>query len=319
MLRRYAIGVVITNLAVILWGAFVRATGSGAGCGSHWPMCNGEVIPRAPSVETAIELTHRVTSGLALLMVVALLVLALVKRPKGHPLRAAAVLAMVFMLLEAAVGAGLVLLELVATNQSVARAWWMAAHLTNTFLLVASLTLCARYAAPDARAEWRANGVAGMIFAALLGTMVVGVTGAITALGDTLFPAGSLGEGIAEDFAPTAHFLQRLRIWHPVTAILVGLFVAGSSGLGAMLRPGPATKKLAVVVGALFLAQIGAGFLNLALLAPVWMQLVHLLLADLVWIALVLLGAELLGTAPATAAREAHTAQGPEAHRAETL
>lgn len=296
MLRRYAYGVLGANLAVILWGAFVRATGSGAGCGSHWPTCNGHVIPRAESLETLIELTHRLTSGVAFLLVLALMIAALRARPKGHPMRAAAVLAFIFMVLEAAIGAGIVLLRLVADNQSIARAGWMSAHLLNTFLLVAFLALTAWWSKPDAVGlDFRQrSSIAWLIGLALLGTMLVGMTGAVTALGDTLFPAESLAEGLRQDLSPTAHFLIRLRIWHPVSAVLIGLYTVSAAGLVAMLRPELVVRRTALVLVVLFLAQIGGGFINLLLLAPVWMQMVHLLMADAVWIALVILGAEAL-------------------------
>ncbi len=293
MLRRVAWGVLAYNLAVILWGAFVRATGSGAGCGSHWPTCNGEVLPRDPSVETLIELTHRVTSGVAFLLVLGVMIAALRARPKGHPMRGAAVASFVFMVLEAAVGAGLVLLELVADNQSMARAGWMAVHLVNTFLLVATLALTALWSAPDA-VGMRLRGQGGipvLLGLALLGTLLVGVTGAITALGDTLFPAESLAQGLRDDLSPTAHFLVRLRVWHPVTAVLVGLYAVGAAGMVAIARPDPTVRRAAMAVAGLFLLQIAGGFANLLLLAPTWMQLVHLLMADLLWIALVTLGA----------------------------
>ena len=104
------------NLAVILWGAYVRASGSGAGCGAHWPLCNGEVIPRAPSIATLVEYSHRLTSGLALLGVVALMVWTWRVWGRGHPARRGALLSLIFILTEAAVGAGLVLFELVADN-----------------------------------------------------------------------------------------------------------------------------------------------------------------------------------------------------------
>ena len=142
-LSQFAWGVLAYNLAVILWGAYVRASGSGAGCGAHWPLCNGEVIPRAPSVATLIEYSHRLTSGLALLGVVALLVWTWRACAAGHPARRGAVLSLLFIITEAAVGAGLVLFELVADNATMARAMFMAAHLVNTFLLVAALTLTA--------------------------------------------------------------------------------------------------------------------------------------------------------------------------------
>lgn len=296
MLRRYAVSVLAFNVGVILWGAFVRASGSGAGCGSHWPTCNGEVVPRAESVETLIELTHRLTSGVAFLLVLALMIAALRARPKGHPMRAAAVLSFVFMVLEAAVGAGIVLLELVADNQSIARAAWMSAHLVNTFLLLACLTLSAWWSREDAVGlALRGRSALGWIVGlALLGTILVGVTGAITALGDTLFPARTLREGIAQDLSPAAHFLIRLRVWHPVSAVLVGLYTVAAGGLAWMIRPDPIVRRAAIVLAALFVAQIAGGFVNLVLLAPTWMQMVHLLMADAVWMALVILGAVVL-------------------------
>lgn len=297
----------VYNLGVILWGAFVRATGSGAGCGAHWPTCNGEVVPRSPAIETVIELTHRVTSGLALLLVLAMLVAAFRARPKGHPMRAAAVASFVFIVLEAAVGAGLVLLEYVALNESVARVYWMGAHLVNTFLLVASLALAAHWSKPDAKPVRWSRALLPVLAAALV-VLAIGVTGAVTALGDTLFPTGSLREGMEQDFAATAHFLVRLRVWHPVSAVVGGLFVtAVAVWTGARL---PHTRRYAQALVILFFVQLGGGLLNLVLLAPVWMQLVHLLLADLVWIGLVLLGAETARGLPAGAS-EAPAARVP--------
>src|SRR5689334_9794292 len=160
---RYAWGVLTYTLAVVLWGAFVRATGSGAGCGDHWPVCNGVVIPHAPTVATIIEYTHRLTSGLATVLAVALCVWGVRAHPKGHPVRWAAVLQLVFMLTEGAVGAGLVLLKYVAHNPSVARAFWMAAHLINTFLLIGAQTLTAWFAGGRARLALRGQGLAGAL------------------------------------------------------------------------------------------------------------------------------------------------------------
>ena len=118
---KYAWFVLIYNIFVILWGAYVRATGSGAGCGSHWPTCNGEIIPRADEVETLIEFTHRLTSGLAFLLVLGMLIWALRAYPKGHRVRKASGAAMIFIISESLVGAGLVLFEWVAGNISASR------------------------------------------------------------------------------------------------------------------------------------------------------------------------------------------------------
>ncbi|WP_437960013.1 COX15/CtaA family protein [Sorangium sp. So ce119] len=290
------------TLGVILWGAFVRATGSGAGCGSHWPTCNGDVIPRSPSAATFIEFTHRATSGIAFLLVALQLVWAFVAYPAGHPVRGGASASMLFMITEAAVGAGIVLLEYVAHDASAARALWMAVHLINTFLLVGAMTCTLYWARGGRRVRWRGQGATGALLAvALAGVLAVGVTGAIAALGDTLFAASSLREGIAQDFSPTAHFLLPLRTLHPAVAVVVSAYLLFARGAIAARRPSPLVERLSMATGGLVLLQIGAGLLNLLLLAPVWMQLVHLLLADLLWMVLVTLAAAALGE-PAPAA-----------------
>ncbi|MFL5356599.1 COX15/CtaA family protein [Archangium sp.] len=290
--RRFSWSTLVLTLAVVLWGAFVRATGSGAGCGEHWPVCNGEVVPRAPSVQTLIEYTHRLTSGLVMVLAVVLCVWGLRAHAKGHPVRKAAVLSLVFILTEAAVGAGLVLFKMVAGNESLARAWWMAAHLINTFLLVGAMTLTAWWAGGRERLTWRRQGLTGwLVVGSLVGLLVLGVSGAIAALGDTLFPASSLAHGLSQDVSPGAHLFVRLRVLHPLLAVLVGALVVFAAGMVAKLRPSPAVKRAALQLGVLYALQLVAGLVNVLLLAPVWMQLVHLLLADLVWMTLVRLSA----------------------------
>jgi len=137
----------VVNLLVILWGAWVRASGSGAGCGNHWPLCNGEVIPLSPSMETLTELTHRLTSGLALLLVLAMLVLARRDFAPRHRVRRAAVAALVLIVVEALIGAGLVKFELVGDNDSMHRALTLGAHLVNTQFLLAAIALTGWWAA----------------------------------------------------------------------------------------------------------------------------------------------------------------------------
>lgn len=287
---RFAWKVLAYNVAVVLWGAFVRATGSGAGCGRHWPRCNGTVIPRNPSVETLIEFTHRATSGIALLAVVAMLWMAFRRFPAGHAARKGAGWSMVLMLTEAGVGASLVLLELVAGNTSSARAWWMAAHLMNTFLLLAAIALTAWWAGGGPRIRLRGQGFAAFLaLAPIVLTLLVGVTGAITALGDTLFPKTTVG------LTGGTHFLERLRIVHPLLAVATGVIAVGAGSALRHLRPDPTTARLTRAVGMLFGIQVFAGIWNVVLLAPVWMQIVHLLLADVLWLVLVLAAASALG------------------------
>ena len=293
-LSRFAWGVLAYNIAVILWGAYVRASGSGAGCGSHWPLCNGEILPRAASAATLIEFSHRATSGIALSSVVVLLVWTLRATAAGHPARSGAWASLFFMLMEAAVGAGLVLFQLVADNATMARALFMAVHLVNTFILVAFLTLTAYWLSGGAPIRIRGTGWRGTAAAAgLAGLVLTGVSGAVAALGDTLFPSGSLGEALWSDMSATSHLLIRLRVLHPAIAIATGLVIA--FGVPRLLRgDADPARPLARVAGGLALLQLAAGVVNVVLLAPVWMQIIHLLLADVLWIACVLLAARVL-------------------------
>jgi heme A synthase len=300
---RYARGVLAFNVAVVLWGAYVRASGSGAGCGRHWPACNGRVVPLLQSAKEMVEFAHRASSGVALVLVVVMLAWALRSLPKGHPARGGAAASVAFMVMEALLGAGLVLLRLVEQDASLLRAVSMAAHLTNTLFLLGAITLTAWWAAGGARLRLAGRGpLPWAVLPALLATLVVAVAGAVTALGDTLFPASSLAAGLRQDLSPTAHFLIRLRVLHPALAVATGLLVGVSGFAVRRLRPTPAASRLSRILVALFFAQLAAGALNVVLLAPIWMQIVHLLLADAVWITLVLTAAAALADdAPARA------------------
>ncbi|GAB4112150.1 MAG: hypothetical protein Kow001_13920 [Acidobacteriota bacterium] len=282
------------TVAVILWGAYVRATGSGAGCGSHWPLCNGEIIPRSPELETIIEFTHRLTSGLAFLLVGWLTFRVFRCTGRGHPARSAALSALFFMVTEALVGAGLVLFGLVGENASLTRAWVMAFHLVNTFLLLAALALTAWWLnrPPSRRTDkWIRPAATGTVVLATL--LLVGMSGAVAALGDTLFPAVALAEGFAQDFHPESHILIRLRVYHPALALLSVLVVlVGLQRLGP--APSPTARHWARLTVVLLVSQIAVGLINLWLLAPVVLQMIHLLAADLLWTAAVLAVAERL-------------------------
>jgi heme A synthase len=278
---RFAWGVLAYNVAVVLWGAYVRATGSGAGCGNHWPLCNGEVVPQLASIKRMIEFSHRASSGVDTFLILGLVVWAFRAFPKHHAARLGGVLTATFLVTEAILGALLVKLGLVENNASPARAFADGAHLVNTLTLLACLTLTAWWG--SGRPRLRLQGRDGWLAAVSLGTLVLlGITGAIAALGDTLFPATSLQAGLAQDLDTTANVLLRLRVWHPMIAGATAAWLAFYSLTSK-------SRKLAWTVGGLLAAQLAAGILNLVLLAPVWMQMVHLLLGDALWIALVLL------------------------------
>ena len=219
---------------------------------------------------------------------------------KGHAARWFAIASTVLLLNEALLGALLVKLGYVTGNQSAGRMVLLSIHLSNTLLLVAALTLTARFLATGLR--WarldRAPGF-GWAVAGLAATIGVGVSGSMAALGDTLFPAASLQAAYVQDFGAGAPWLLRLRLVHPVSALLAALFVIWL--VRRSRQPGPVTPSpnrsrcrtfLARLVVLLLVLQFALGIADVLLLAPAWMQLVHLLGADLYWVALVLLAAE---------------------------
>jgi heme a synthase len=298
---RAAYAVLAFNFLVVAWGAYVRASGSGAGCGRHWPKCNGEILPAVKSAATFIEFAHRATSGLALLMVVGLWVASRALFPKGAKVRRFATLSALFMATEALLGAGLVLFEYVAKDASMKRAFSMSLHLCNTFCLLGCIAATAYVAHRKLEPSLRS----GRLWP-LLGMIPVGVSGAIAALGDTLFPATSLGEGLRADLG-AGHIFLKLRTLHPALAVasslLLLLFIAAAQRksqpsqapslapyrTSALAAPPSASQqaraRLATWVRAGVIAQLLLGLVNVALLAPVPIQLMHLLLADAIFVA----------------------------------
>jgi heme A synthase len=283
------------NVLVILWGAYVRATGSGAGCGAHWPLCNGEVVPRAPDAAMLVEFSHRASSGLALAAVLALAVWVWRRVETPHPARRGALWSVVFIVVEALLGAGLVLFQLVARDESLARAIVMPLHLLNTLVLLLCLTLTAHWLSGGAPISLERRARTFAILVALFLLMAgVGVSGAIAALGDTLYPSTTLLEGLKADLSSSGSALLRLRILHPTLGVATAfLLLFGMAALPILpnQRRGLAARRAVIVLAVL---QVVIGFANVWLLAPVWMQLLHLAVADLIWIALVVCAASTL-------------------------
>ncbi len=302
--RRFTLWVLGYNVAVVLWGALVRATGSGAGCGAHWPLCNGTVVPRGAAAETLVEFTHRAMSGLSALLVVALVVWAFRALPRGHAARKSAVAAGLLMIAEALVGAALVLFGWVAHDASPARGWAVAVHLLNTFLLLGAIAFTAALADQPGTVTARGRGALTAALGLGLATMLMsGTTGAVAALGDTLYPARDLAASMAEDLSASAPFLLRLRLVHPFASLAAALVLVVIAR--AVLQSGePRFRTPGLRLLALLGAQLVAGALNVALMAPVWMQLVHLALADLTWIFLVMLTGQVLSGSRAPAAAD---------------
>jgi cytochrome c oxidase assembly protein subunit 15 len=283
------------TLLVVVWGGLVRASRSGDGCGANWPTCNGQFLPSAPQLKTRIEFTHRVLSGASLVLTLALAGWTFARFPKGSGPRRGAATALAFSFSEALIGAAIVLLRLVGADASFTRVVGMGLHLLSTFFLLAALLLTALWAQGTALPQLRGQAPVGTLWwASVLGLLVLGMSGALAALGDTLFPARSLAEGFAQDASPAAHALVRLRVLHPLLALAVSCLLLATAALTSLLRPARAVRRDAVVLGCAVGAQLVVGLLNLALLAPVPVQLVHLLLADVVWLSVVALGAHAL-------------------------
>ncbi|MGC9158714.1 MAG: COX15/CtaA family protein [Terracidiphilus sp.] len=306
-LRRFAWVVLAYFVAVILWGTLVRATGSGAGCGGHWPLCNGTIVQQSASAKTMIEYTHRIMSGISLLAIVGLAVWTFSATARGHLARLAATIAVILTLVEAILGALLVKLGLTATSHSPLRPAYLALHLTNTLLLLAALTLTAHLLGRRTgylRGSVRLVAPFG-IAACILVVLLVGVTGSLAALGDTLFPASSLNQALAQDFSPTSGWLVHWRWMHPAVAFTASIFLVWLLARSTEMTyqrsrpgPGPATgfwnnRRLSALVLLLLVSVYALGILDVALLAPVWVQVAHLLGADTLWITLVVLAARL--------------------------
>jgi cytochrome c oxidase assembly protein subunit 15 len=301
LLPRFAWIVLVYNVAVALWGAVVRATSSGAGCGDHWPLCNGVVVQTHPRLATLIELTHRMTSGITVIAVGVLLVWVFRRTVAGHLARTTVVAATVLIFNESLLGALLVLLRLTADNRSPARAVYLSLHLANTLLLLGALALSAHFLSGGEVFNRRTVRFTQLPLAVtgLASILAVGASGTLAALSDTLFPVTSVRAALAQDFARNAGWLQRLRFLHPVTAVIAGIFICW-----LLLRsvPRPADRTMAMGVLLLLGLQCALGVADVLLLAPLWLQITHLLGADLLWIALVVLAARVCVTAKTNAA-----------------
>ena len=282
---RYAWFVLIFSIGVILMGSLVRATGSGAGCGQSWPTCQGEFVPPLEGA-TAIEFAHRSASGVALLLVIGLAVWVRRSAPKGQSARLGATLAVVAIIGEALIGAMIVLAEWVAEDTSVARAVSVPLHLVNTLFLLAALTLTIFWLSGGRRLDWQRDPrIQLAVLAGGAAIVVIAASGAITALADTLFP----GEALTADFESGSHFLTRLRVIHPILAVISAAIAWWFTGRGTGRRS-KAAKAIPILVGVMLLS----GSMNVLLGVPVWMQLVHLGMADVLWVTYVMASAEAL-------------------------
>jgi len=298
---RFAWALLAFNIPVILWGAYVRVSFSGDGCGAHWPFCAGQVIPQYMAAPMAIEFTHRMMTSVDTVGAILLCIWAFRCFPKAHGVRRYAVLSLIFLFVEALLGAGLVLFRYVAHDQSAGRALYLSAHLTNTMLLLAAFTTTAWFASTGrASAPW--SKLRGRFQGALAASVLVSITGAIAALGDTLFPSTSIAAGLQQDLSSGSSTLLRLRMFHPVVALAGAAIIVWAAASLLKREEDSPSRKAGIRVIVCVLAQILAGAVNIVLLAPIATQMLHLFLADVLWIAVVLMSLE------AAAVRAGHSA-----------
>lgn len=293
---KFAWFVLIYNIIVVVWGVFLRASKSGDGCGQYWLTCHGEVIPSAPELKTVIEFSHRIMSGLDFFIVLALLIWVLKEFPKGRLIRKVAIVSFVFIITEALIGAGLVLTGNTAGADTPYRPFWAIGHLMNTFILLGSLSLTAWMASGGRSFSIRGKGnVIWFLAAGVIGFFLIGSSGSLAALSSMLFETTTLTEGLQQDFSSNSPFLLRLRISHPILSILIGVgFVFLAGWLKSQSEGNLWASRWANTLTVLVLVQLCFGGLTLLLMAPILMQLGHLLLADLMWISFVLMWAAFL-------------------------
>ncbi|MBT8213263.1 MAG: COX15/CtaA family protein, partial [Acidimicrobiia bacterium] len=257
---------VVTTI-VISTGALVRATESGAGCGESWPRCDGALIPVSTDAATVIEFTHRMATLASSIAVGWLVLWALRAVGRHHRVGKAALATAGFFVGEVAIGAFLVIFGWVDQDSSVGRLVVVPLHLVNTFLLLGTITLVARWASGRPSIEWR-GAARRPVAIAIGGMMLVGITGAWNALADTLFPAESVLDALRQEFGNSAELLVRLRVIHPIVAIAVGL-----SLVWFVRRVGPlideSARGFARWVEYIVFGQFVVGILNIALLTPV--------------------------------------------------
>lgn len=283
------------NVVVILWGVFLRASKSGDGCGQHWLTCHGEVIPSAPELKTIIEFSHRLTTGPAFLLVLILFIWALRHFGKRHVVTKMAAVSFFFIITEVLVGAGLVLTGNTAETLTAARPFWAIGHLINTFVLLAFLTFTAWFASGRSDLKYERNPKAlWLILLAVIAILLVGMSGSVAALSSMLFPSETISEGISKDFSTASNILLRLRLSHPILSILTAVYIIFLAGWLRANANERSVTRWSNIVSILILIQIAFGAATLLTLAPILMQLGHLLLADLVWISFVILAASVL-------------------------
>ena len=298
--HKFCLAVLFLALFVILWGAWVRFSHSGDGCGMNWPLCHDEWIPESDSSKTWVEWFHRASSSVFGCFVLFLVFFAFKYFPKNHKVRFWSLMTLVFTISEALIGAFLVLKGLTGQNFSGLRLFILNAHLLNSLFLTASLVLCLRFSSGAVSIPLKKIGSLAGLY------LIIALTGSIASLSNTLFPSTSLRGGWVMDFDANSPWIVHLRLWHPVTAILIGGVVLfyllwsftgknyfiqlrelfkNKKSIFCKLKELINSNRKLLLICFLFLGLFTGGA-TLLTLSPVIMKMIHLLTAYLVWISI---------------------------------
>lgn len=277
---------IIYTLLVILWGAWVRISHSGDGCGDTWPLCQGRLIPEAEQQKTWVEYTHRLMSGLYGLFVLGLYLWGKKVYTTLHPARKAGLFTLLFMCTEALLGAKLVLFKLVGTDSSFFRLFAISLHQINSLLLMGS-TLVWMLQSQLPLSSTHGNSFHFKKLSYIWLVILIATTGAWAALASTLFPTSSLAQGWAEDLSAHSHFLLKLRIVHPLLALIAGTCIAVFFWRRYQSASSPELQKKALQNSVFFSVALVFGILTLLMLSPIWMKLAHLAIAHGIFISIV--------------------------------
>ena len=284
IINKLSLSGLVVSVFSIIAGAIVRATGSGDGCGSSWPTCNGEIIPKLNTPSELIEFSHRSISGILLIITLIIFVKSFNDEVPILQKRIIWFLTF-FVVLEALIGAVIVVYEWGGLNSSTPRIVAVPLHLINTFGLLGTYTLLFHLTknSKTSLINFFDRGFKIGLFLFLLS----GATGSIAALADALFPSESFLSGLAEDFDSKSQILTRLRILHPLSASALSVYLYSEANrLQSEYKVITKNIKLLILLGVLL------GVLNVVSNIILPLSILHLLIADLLWIVYVYKSAE---------------------------
>lgn len=281
----YAKAGLLLSIASILAGAFVRATGSGDGCGATWPTCKGKIIPALSDTSELIEFSHRSVSGV--LLVVTLIIFTKTRKfQKDSLVRTVTNYLTFFVIFEALIGAVIVIFEWVGLNSSLPRIIAVPIHLVNTFGLLGSYAILYKILQDDLQNIKNMFNKNFLLISSLF--LLSGATGSITALADVLFPSASFVEGFLADFDRTSEVLTRLRILHPIisSTLSIVLYVYAT---GIRKKYNVSVKPLQTLI----LIAVFLGVINVLSNIVLPLSILHLAIADFLWISYIYVSIDL--------------------------